>query len=263
MTEDPPVSTWATERFGDQASAVHKAIVNALIDTQTYATQAHHSSKTDSNHVYGTARYQGQYKRFADTVGALDGAILIRPRTVSFHLVIINGVLLVPLRYASTLGTPIEEATLPRPVARWAREAFARFGSRASVVRQDSLFPVEVLSSLAKPVRPVLDHVDPETRLVVVPYACNSQAGLLSAWWGEADLMEDGTLRWAGGKPEKLPIHSLDRSTLAENLSSVVPVQRFNEGDEPGLDFPPQPPGTLPTSEQDQQVPEAEGNERP
>lgn len=260
MTSLPPASAWAKARFGETAAeSVRERVVSALAEMQSIAEQAHRIARQSTRHTYGITRWRGQFDRFADIVGGEDGARLIKPPRCSFHLVAVGDSLLYPFLYATDLNVNVKHASLPQPVSELTRTLFRSF-SKHSRSHQEELFTVELHQAA------VFREVGSDTRLVLVPYASNLDAGLLTAWWGEGSLCADGTVAWTDGMPESLPIQLPDdsqRKPLGLAGTASESVKPFDQGEEPSLDFPPRQPGTLPSSEKDQPDPEAEGNGQP
>lgn len=58
-----PLSSWATEVFGKQASAVRVGLGQALRNIQANAQAAQEQADSRTNHAYGSARWQGQFER--------------------------------------------------------------------------------------------------------------------------------------------------------------------------------------------------------
>ena len=256
MTSLPPMSTWASARFGETtAEPVRDGVVHALLETQSNAEQAHRVARPSTLHTYGFTVWRCQFDRFVDFVGSLDGARLIKPPGSSYHLVVIGGNMLYPFRYASDLRKSVKDASLRQPVSELTHRLFKTFAKRSRMY-QEELFSIELHRAVE------IEGVD---SLVLVPYACNADAGLLAAYWGEGTLCADGTIAWADGMPEPLPIHlpGDDGQRTPRTQPDNDGPKPFNQGEEPNLDFPRRRPGTLPSSEKDQPEPEAEGNGQP
>ena len=117
---------------------------------------------------------------------------IVRSAGSPFDLVVLNGNLLFPFRYAQDATVPIREARITdRHVSERIRMLFSRFGPRPAY-KQDSLLPEDAdqepeLAALG----PALAELPADTRLVLVAFACNDQAGLINAWWGEAELTDE------------------------------------------------------------------------
>lgn len=244
MDSGSPVSSWVFERFGQDAEKVRAGVVQALVETQALARDAQVAADTDTNHVYGMARYTGQFKQLACAVGALDTARLVRPNGHAFSLVVVHKSLLLPFRYAGNLATPIESAHMRQPVAKLTQELFRWFAPQPTW-RQGTLLESAGSGDSTDRLRPALAHLEPDTRLVPVAFACNVQSGLLAAWWGEAALADqDGHLQWQHCEP--LPLNQATPPSGRQRGPSDGPLpsgtgtspRRFDEGDVPPLEFP-------------------------
>jgi hypothetical protein len=172
----------------------------------------------------------------------MDGVKLVRTAGSVFQMVVLNGCLLFPFRYAHDARIPIGEARITdRYVSGRVRALFARFGP-CPAYDQGLLFPddSEQESEMAD-LGPALDELPADTRLVLIAFACNDQAGLINAWWGEAELVDDyGRLRWTS-RPEqlRLPVghhHAGKQSRPAtEEAADAQLTTRFDSGDMPQL----------------------------
>jgi hypothetical protein len=98
---------------------------------------------------------------------------------------------------------------------------FNRFGPEPRM-RQLALQDV---APQAAPVAEALAGLPEDTSLVLIAYACNAHAGLLDAWWGEAELLDrTGSLRW----------HHCEEISLVREAASPAaeqePVAAFDQG---------------------------------
>jgi hypothetical protein len=97
---------------------------------------------------------------------------------------------------------------------------FNRFGPEP-VMRQLALHDV---APHAVPVAEALDSLPGDTGLVLIAYACNAHAGLLDAWWGEAELLDrTGSLRWH--HCEEIPLTAAGGSAQTSS-----PAAAFDQG---------------------------------
>ncbi|MEZ0064347.1 putative membrane protein [Streptacidiphilus sp. MAP12-20] len=233
------VSPWARDLFGDeQAVEVQAALGRALRAVQTNAEQAHYDAQSQKNHVYGIARWAGQYERIADEVGALSGATKIKPRGFPFELVHVGRGLLYPFCYAKSKAD-VRQARIPN-VSGLVRDLFTF--APALRVMQDMLDPFQNdETEMEHELRGQLATLPPETRLVLVPFACNT-SGFLDAYWGVAALNQvDGRLEWQQvPDPLALPAATARPGTIPSPSSEPIPapaVRSFDSGEEPPLNF--------------------------
>ncbi|MGA4545775.1 hypothetical protein ACPA54_37885 [Uniformispora flossi] len=237
MTVDIPLSPWSEDIFRNRAEIVRSRLGLALQEMQANAEAAQRDADTPSTDTYGSSRWTNSYFRLEEHVGSLDGARLIKPKNFRFRLVLVERGLLLPFRYAKR-HADVRAARIPN-VTEVIRELF-RLAPEPSkpIAVQDDLFG----SELAQPARMAATDVDPwagivppDTRLVLVPYACNAD-GLLDPYWGVAALRDgDGGLEWVH-QPEPLPMPAapVTRRMLA-SVEDPSEHRRFSEGDQPSI----------------------------
>jgi hypothetical protein len=74
------------------------------------------------------------------------------------------------------------------------------------------------------PVAEALSDLGDDVSLVLIAYACNAHAGLLDAWWGEAELLDrTGSLRWH--HCEEIPL-----AAAAGAEQTALPAAAFDQG---------------------------------
>jgi hypothetical protein len=106
------------------------------------------------------------------------------------------------------------------------RLLFSRFGPHPLYI-QESLLPDDSPDSDEEA---LFANLPDETRLIVIPFACNDQAGLINAWWGEAALDGvTGGLNWVR-PPEQLPLPAQPSAAAGPEAAA-----RFDSGELPGL----------------------------
>jgi hypothetical protein len=210
-TERP--STWAGERFGPIAGETWRRIPRALAATVAHATQAHRASRLKTKHAFGSTRWALQYDELRNHLVELPGVHVVRPARAFYRLVIANGNLLLPWRYAEDAVTRLDDPRALRSMRSLTREMLLRFGDGAGAAElphweQDPLFQVDPGSvDAAEPGADGIDPFDalqPPPRPVLIAYSCNPAHGLIDVQWGDAFLDEDGALHWR--YRERLPV---------------------------------------------------------
>ncbi|MEZ0076450.1 hypothetical protein [Planotetraspora sp. GP83] len=240
-------SSWAVGRFGDRADFVRQQLVTSLLEAMGNAQDAQRWSRSDKRFPYGQTMMTRRYEALVEGFRNEPGFQMVKPYGSPHHLVVLDGNLLLPFRYAEDDTTPITEARITDGrISALARELFTRYGPAASY-RQLTL---EDEAELAE-VRPTLAGLPDDTRLIPVAYAGNAQAGLLRLYWGEAELIDEfGRLRWHHYEP--IPL-------LAAHTATLLPAQpgtatRFDHGAVPDLGLSPR---------ESQRTAVAGGDERP
>ncbi|WP_338693008.1 hypothetical protein V2W30_01680 [Streptomyces sp. Q6] len=223
------VSAWASELFGgeDIALTVRVKIGRALNEMQDNARASQQDARVSSTQVHGVARYRGAFERVSEALSDVPGAELVKPNGFQFDLVRVGNGLLYPFCF-SKRDSQVRSARIQNV---WSviRELFAF----APPSEQADLFGQYAFDPGAVELRPRLAALPADTRLVLVPFACNA-AGLLKPYWGVAALADEtGTLEWTID-PEPLPLP--DRAPAGPLLS--VPRQdgrRWDEEAEPSV----------------------------
>jgi hypothetical protein len=194
-------SEWAVGRFGEQyATQLIELVPSALGVAVNRQIDAHLASGLDSMYAYGGA-WPVVYEELVDHVRGLDGVQVLHPKGKSFQLVMVNGSLLFPFRYAEDLTTSLTDPRTARRLNKTCQELLTTFGPPPPY-EQDALFPIEG----SRTTDVILSDVTPGS-IVMVFFAANAQAGLLAVGWGEAALLHDGSLAWNYDEVLPLPKH--------------------------------------------------------
>lgn len=224
---DVPVSGWASKLFKDEETAlqVREGLGQALVDMQDNARASHQAADVSSTQIHGDARYRGAFERVSSQLKNIEGAQLVKPNGFQFDLVRIGDGLLFPFCF-SKQNSNVRNAKIQNV---WSviRELFAF----APPSTQADLFGEYAFDPRAVELRPKLAALPEDTRLVLVPFACNA-AGLLKPYWGVAALAdESGTLEWVVD-PEPLPLADspTPKLTIPKQVASHP---GFDQGEEP------------------------------
>jgi hypothetical protein len=224
---EPAVSEWALATFGDRALPVRRAVVEALLVALNDAQDAQQTSHASTRHPFGATLMARKYEVLAEKLADMDGVRVTRLAGSAFSLVIVGRNMLLPFRYAKDATVPIQQARLTDgQVSGRMRLLFSRFGPHPLYI-QESLLPDDTLDDDEEI---LFANLPDETRLIVIPFACNEQAGLINAWWGEASLDGvTGELNWIR-PPEQLPLRAQPFGAVRPE-----PAAMFDSGELPGL----------------------------
>jgi hypothetical protein len=242
------MSAWATECFGDRAAQVRGQLAASLLEAAGNAQDAQKSSRSGKRYAYGSTLMSRRYEALLDGFRNEPGFQAVRPHGSPHHLVVLDGNLFLPFRYAEDDTTPISEARVgDGRVSALVRELFTRFGPAPAYYQEaldvtaglpdgeDAREAEEAEQAELAAARPVLAQLPGDTRLIPVAYAANAQAGLLRLYWGEAGLIDDmGRVHWAHCEPIPL-LSALPWFTPAAEPGQDT--ERFDQGAEPGLDL--------------------------
>ncbi|GAA4594553.1 hypothetical protein GCM10023194_61760 [Planotetraspora phitsanulokensis] len=262
MYPSPSPQGWAAGRFGDRAGAVRRQIVASLTEAVANAQDAQRWSRSDKHFTYGHTLMTRRYEALAEGFRHEPGFQTVRPYASPHRLVLLDGNLLLPFRYAEDDTTPVSTARISDGrISALVRELFNRFGPAAAYRQEEldlsigwdgernpddrpSTEGADGRQADGAAIRPSLPHLPEDTRLVPVAYAGNAHTGLLRLYWGEAELLDDlGHLRWlhcepipltiapsSGGVPEAVGAARFDQGALPDlALRARPPVERANE----------------------------------
>lgn len=266
MTGAPTVSKWARARFGDRAHQVSQGVAEAMLQAVNDAQNAQGISGSKTRYTFGGALLSRKHERLVDAFRDMEAVQFVPVPGSAFQFVVINGCLLLPFRYAHDATVPITEARIShRHVSARLQAIFAKL--TRPTYQQEMLFTgdSDEESELAA-LSPALDQLPAGTRLVLVAFACNDQAGLLNLWWGEGELADEyGRLRWIS-RPEqlRLPAESGNaRPWLITSEPDAETAARFDNGEMPGIATQLRPRGqAIGESEELPVSPEAATNEQ-
>ncbi|MFI7449978.1 hypothetical protein ACIBQX_20980 [Nonomuraea sp. NPDC049714] len=235
MSAESSLSGWARERFGERADTVRRQLAVSLLEAVGNAQDAQRSSLSDKNFAYGSALMTRRYEALVEGFRNEPDFQMIRPYGSPHHLVILNGNLLLPFRYAKDDRTPITEARVSDGrISALVRELFDRFSPAISYHQEELDLSAQEETERAS-VRVELERLPADTRLIPVAYAGNAQAGLLRLYWGTAELIdESGRIRWLHCEP--VPLTGLSAGPAA-SLRHALPstAARFDHGSLPDL----------------------------
>ena len=199
MTTEAGPSRWAIGKFGEHAETLWElvpAAVGAAVERQM---DAHAASRLSTLQAFGGA-WPARYEELVERLKGLGGVEVVRPAGAAFQLVVANGQVLVPFRYADDLGTSHREPRATKRLNKSVRELLTEYRAEPDWVTE-GLFPISDAAT-APGVR-LLGDLRPEG-MVLVFFAANAKAGLLRLGWGEAAAVEAGELVW--GFTEMLPL---------------------------------------------------------
>lgn len=184
----------SSDTFGQRVPLIRQGIAEALSVALENALDAQKVAQTDHLHPFGFTLMSRKFEALAEAFEDLGDVRVVKPGGSQHELVVLDGKLLFPFRYAKDRSISVMSARIGdgRPSA-LVQALFNRFGPEPRM-RQLALHDI---APHAVPVAEALGDLPEDTRLVLIAYACNAHAGLLDAWWGEAELLDrTGSLRW-------------------------------------------------------------------
>ena len=191
VTTEVGPSPWAIGKFGEHAEALWELVPAAMGAAVERQMDAHAASRLGTLQAFGGA-WPARFEELVDRLKPLAGVEVVRPTGAAFQLVVVNGQLLVPFRYADDLGTSHREPRATRRLNKSVRELLTEYGAGPEWVT-DELFPISDAAPTSE--ARLLGDLRPEG-MVLVYFAANAKAGLLSLGWGEAAVVKGGELDW-------------------------------------------------------------------
>ncbi|MEV7179373.1 hypothetical protein [Kitasatospora sp. NPDC093679] len=199
MAAEARVTPWAEEAFGALAPRLVDLVPECLARAHERARDAHEGAQTQTLEAYGHGLYAAQFEQLAMGLADLPGADAVRlqARTV----MVVAGHVLYPIRYAKR-DTPVSTAKLRRTS-----------GLRADLIRRHGPDPRQGELDLGPAFEAPEDEVhgdlaklSPDTKLVLVAYACAHHSGIVRLEWGSAELQQQNrSLVWHHHEPLPIP----------------------------------------------------------
>ncbi len=190
-------SAWAVDRFGaGRATVLYERIPIALTRTVERAMDAREASALDTDHAFGPVRWKAQYEELHHQLRDLPDVTDFQPHGAQIRITLCAGNLLLPWHYSSKGDVDVRNVRPNRRLSRLVRELLGLYGP-APRYAQPSLPGLDAPATVDRSeLREAVEKLADEPRVVLVAYACNSDAGLLRVCWGDAALVRPDELEW-------------------------------------------------------------------
>ncbi|WP_433347818.1 hypothetical protein [Micromonospora sp. CA-111912] len=200
-------SEWSVRKFGPTlAVSLRREIPAALHRAVELARGAREASELDTDHAFGPVRWKQQYEVLHEHLRELPDVTDVHPPGAQVRVTICRDHLLLPWRYAKRADVDIRDARPGRDLSRLIRDLLVLFGPEPS--HEEVPLPMMPRSPEEardrEPLREIVEQFAARPEVVLVGFACNSDAGLLRVSWGEAALIRGNELEW--GHVEDLPL---------------------------------------------------------
>ncbi|MCF6469212.1 hypothetical protein FAF44_12525 [Nonomuraea sp. MG754425] len=192
------MSQWAHDTFGQRVPLIRQGVAEALAVALENARDAQKMAQTGHLHPFGFTLMSRKFEALAEAFEDMGDVRVVKPGGSQHELVVLDGKLLFPFRYAKDRSVGVLSARISDGRASALVQAlFNRFGPEPRM-RQLALDDVAPQAApITSPITEALGDLPEDTRLVLIAYAANAHAGLLDAWWGEAELLDrTGNLNW-------------------------------------------------------------------
>ncbi|MGB2567647.1 hypothetical protein ACPFP2_04220 [Micromonospora citrea] len=200
-------SRWAIDKFGfANAVTLRKRIPAALQRTVERAMDAREASELTSDHAFGPVRWKVQYEELCAQLRGLSDVTELHPPGAQIRITLCAGQLLLPWHYSEKSDVEVQRVRPDRRLSRLARDLLALYGPtpryEQPALPLPQLDPPEVRDRAE--LRELVERLTVAPGVVLIAYACNSDAGLLRVSWGEAALTHEDRLEWE--HVEELPL---------------------------------------------------------
>ena len=247
MLDEPPLSRWAVNTFGERASTVRRIVAESIMEAIESARDAQEASRTKWQHPFGLTFMSRKFETLSHSFRDMPDVITFRPSGSLHELTVVSGNLLLPFEFAKDRSINIMRAQIggSNKISDLLKMLFARFGPEPTAVQ----LALEVIdkeeSRRQEAIADSLARLPEDTKLVLIAVACNSQAGLIGLWWGEAELLDEyGRLKWAYCEEIPLPKSPPTRGQapiLEISSGDVPPPPKFDAGPMPTPTLSPRP----------------------
>lgn len=248
MHAEPPLSKWALTTFGERAGLVRRTVAESIFEAIGNGQDAQKAAGTGKQHPFGFTLMSRKFETLDRAFEDMADVTKVRPRGSIHNLTVVSGNLLFPFCFAKDRSVNVMKAQIggDNKLSGLLHVLFALFGPERTIEQltiidtgddEESARLAAVADSLAR--------LPEGTKLVLVAYACNSQAGLLEIWWGEAELLDkQGNLKWHQCEEIPLPKAPPADGQLPGSIGGPTGspnTPRFDEGPMPTPPLNPRP----------------------
>lgn len=217
MTDAEGVA-WSGNVMGQGGPYVRQRAPRVLLAVHSRYVAHQVAMDLDSNDPYGLI-WLGLPKALVEDLEGMEGVQFVRPRGGRYRVPVINGVPLVPWRYAKDSSTDIDTVSFGQPVSKPRRALFGNlpvqleFAMGDATMEEDGVAPLlprarQEAEQFAAAIRELME----QGRLVAILAYASTPDGIHRCYLGYATLQEDDTLNWKFR--EEIEIATVRRSGL-------------------------------------------------
>ncbi|WP_040837353.1 hypothetical protein [Nocardia brevicatena] len=199
MSDQAVPTQWETERFGEHALPLQRAIWRGLQAAHQRALAAHKGLALDSNDGYGLI-WLVQHEEVGFAVEeVIPDLRRIKPARARYELIVVGdtNIILYPWKFADDAHAPVEKAKMTMSKLRESLLALTQEAPDRQLSFDHAHLTQEELDTEIEDVESFLDDAIKAGRLVIIAYAANLHSGILRVYWGEASQADDrGRLNW-------------------------------------------------------------------
>ena len=197
---------WAREILGEPGPYVRETVPGLLVATHSRYVAIHEQTELADSSPYGLI-WLGMPKALVGAFGRLADVQLYRPKRGRYKLPLVNGVPVIPWRYARDGRTPVKQVPFGRPVSDSRRSLFHPPVLPAELPLGETGLGDAIIDAMPVAERDLLDAYADDIRALatgrlvsVLAFASNTDA-LLGGYFGYATLGDDGFLNWSYCEP--------------------------------------------------------------
>lgn len=225
---------WSREVLGEVGPHIRSTAPQVLAATHSLYAAYQDALDLGSAEPYGLM-WKGVPKALVDEFSGIAGIQVHRPRYGRVQLPVINGVPLIPWRYAKDTTTDIDRTPFGHPVSRSRKSLFTQLELLPELPLGEHGLGETLLAGLSTEQRREVDEYGANIRtlatehryVAVLAYASNP-AALLRCCLGYAQLGNDDLLDWA--YREELTLIPSDRPVVAQVVLAADPRPAFDDG---------------------------------
>jgi hypothetical protein len=204
---------WSRQVFGEVGPHVRSVLPRVLVTTHSRFAAMQTALNLGSAAPYGLM-WLGVPRALVEELNGLAGVQIYHPRRASYRLLVINGVPLIPWRYAKDRTTNVKEVLFGKPVSETRKSVFQPLDLQSELPLGEEGLGDAVVAELTPEQRQELDAYGEDIRklsathraVAVLAYASNPDA-LHHCYFGYAELGPDNLLDWK--YREKLELSSV------------------------------------------------------
>lgn len=224
---------WSRRVLGEVGPHVRSVLPWVLATTHSRYAAMQTALDLGSAAPYGLM-WLGVPKALVEEFNGVATVQLYRPPRASYKLPVINGVPLIPWRYAKDRKTNVEDVLFGKPVSETKKAVFQPLNIQLELPLGEEGLGDAIIAELTSEQRQELDAYGEDIRelaaahrlVAVAAYASNPDA-LHCCYLGYAELGDDNMLKWQ--YREKLELSSIERPAL-RGVAAVDPQTAFDAG---------------------------------
>lgn len=231
---------WSRQVFGEEGPYVRERAPQVLMATHSRYSAHQAALGLETHEAYGLM-WLGVPKALADAFRKVAGVQLHRPRWGRYRLPVINGVPLIPWRYAKDSSTDIDSVPFGKPVSSPRRALFKELDLQAELPLGETGLGDEAIAEMSQRERDevdaygeVIQQLMAESGLSGVLAYASTPDGVLRCYLGYAELGDDDLLAWRFREEIKLSAIGVGRLALVDGAVSR-PAFDSGEPAEPAL----------------------------